>query len=119
MDNTKKRTVSIPELRLVMRGLLSDGHPTIAQVAAEMGISVRTLQRHLTKASLSHSVLLQQVRLTRACQLLACPQVTLCQIASEIGYATPSAFSRAFHRWTGLSPRDFRRSLRMAPNVKF
>lgn len=118
MSNTTRYTLSIPELRQALERILPDGHPGVAQVATEMGVSVRTLQRRLTQAGLCHSVVVQQVRLSRACQLLSCPQIAVCQIARATGFATPSTFSRAFHHWTGVSPREFRRNLNLAQNVK-
>jgi len=100
---------SLNELRLTIKSLLPDGHPTLTAVAAEFGFSSRTLQRYLAAAGLNHSELVREVRQERACQLLARPSVSIGQIARRTGFASPSGFSRAFHAWTGLSPRDYRR----------
>jgi AraC-like DNA-binding protein len=104
----------INEVRLAVKALLPDGHPALGTVAAEFGISSRTLQRHLAATGLSHSELVRQVRRGRACELLARPSVSISQIASRTGFASPSGFSRAFHAWTGLSPRDYRRQCDLA-----
>jgi AraC-like DNA-binding protein len=102
------------EVRLTIKSLLPDGHPTLAAVAAEFGISSRTLQRSLAAAGQTHSELVRQVRQERACELLARQSVSISQIASRTGFASPSGFSRAFHVWTGLSPRDYRRHRNLA-----
>lgn len=100
---------SINEVRLTIKVMLPDGHPTLAAVAAEFGISSRTLQRYLAAAGQNHSKIVQEVRRERACELLARPSFSISQIAQRTGFASPSGFSRAFHAWTGLSPRNYRR----------
>ncbi len=100
---------SINEVRLTIKVMLPDGHPTLAAVAAEFGISSRTLQRYLAAAGRNHSEIVQEVRRERACELLTRPSFSISQIARRTGFASPSGFSRAFHAWTGLSPRDYRR----------
>jgi len=102
-------TTQILEVRRVIARMLSAGHPTLESVAGQLEISPRTLQRRLAKQGLTHSKLVFQVRITRACQQLSQSDVQINEIASEIGFATPSAFSHAFQSWTGTSPRDFRK----------
>jgi AraC-like DNA-binding protein len=80
-------------------------------VAQQLGISKRTLQRQLAAKDLTHSQLVNQTRITKACQLLAQKDVHISDIARETGFATPSAFSRAFQTWTGKSPRVFRNGI--------
>ena len=58
--------------------------------------------------NLPHSQLVNQTRVTTACQRLAQPDVHISKIAREIGFATPSAFSRAFQSGRVMSPREFR-----------
>ena len=95
----------------MIEGLLPAGHPSLMVVAQQMGVSPRTLQRQLAAADLTHSELLHQTRITKACQLLAQQDMHISDIARETGYATPSAFSRAFQIWTGKSPRAFKNGL--------
>jgi AraC-like DNA-binding protein len=101
----------IRKIRSVVTELLPAGHPTLVMVATQMEISPRSLQRRLADNGLTHSQLVYQTRLAKACQLLAQQDIQINEIAGEIGFATPSAFSRAFHTWTGLSPRAFRNGL--------
>lgn len=104
-------TTQISEIRSVIARLLPTGHPTLKLVARQLDISPRTLQRRLAKQGLTHSKLVYQMRITRACQQLSQPDVQISEIASEVGFATPSAFSHAFQSWTGASPRSFRKAL--------
>lgn len=104
-------TTQILEIRSAIACLLPTGHPTLKLVARQLNISPRTLQRHLAKQGLTHSRLVYQMRITRACQQLSQPNVQISEIASEIGFATPSAFSHAFQSWTGASPRSFRKGI--------
>jgi len=80
-------------------------------VAAELEVSPRTLQRRLAGNGMTHSQLVNQVRLSRACQLLARRDLQISDISRETGFATPSGFSRAFQAWMGASPRAFRNGL--------
>jgi len=91
---------------------LAKGHPTIAQAAEAADMSVRTLQRRLLKFGLTYSQLLDEVRLWTACRLLERSESSLAEIASALGYADPSNFTRAFQRWAGESPSVFRRRIR-------
>jgi len=91
--------------------LLPAGHPSLVVVAQELGISTRTLQRQLAAKDLTHSQLVNQTRIAKACQLLSKKDVHISDIARETGFTTPSAFSRAFQTWTGKSPREFRKGL--------
>lgn len=95
-------------LRQLVQALLPYGCPDISLVAAASGLSVRSLQRHLAEAGLTYSKLVDQVRFNRAATLLQQPDVKLLEIATELGYTDPANFARAFRRWAGVSPREYR-----------
>jgi AraC-like DNA-binding protein len=97
-------------LQQLVQALLPYGCADITLVAAAAGLSVRTLQRHLAEAGLTYSKLVAQVRFNRAVALLQQPDVKLIEIATELGYTDPANFTRAFKRWAGLSPREYRLS---------
>jgi AraC-like DNA-binding protein len=111
IKDVAKYDVSICEVRNVIAALLPAGHPGLPTVAVQMGISPRTLQRRLSENDLTYTQLVNQARVTKACQRLAQQDVRIRKIARETGFATPSSFSRAFQSWTGTSPRDFRKGL--------
>jgi AraC-like DNA-binding protein len=106
-----KRAPPINEIRNVIAQLLPAGHPTLAMVANELATSSRTLQRRLAENHLTHSQLVSQARVAKACQLLSRRDIHIYDVARETGFATPSGFTRAFQSWTGKSPREYRNGL--------
>jgi AraC-like DNA-binding protein len=88
--------------------ILPRGYPAIAAVAELAGMSARSLQRHLAAQGLSYARLVERARFDVAVRLLANSKAKLIDIAHELGYADPANFSRAFKRWTGVSPQTFR-----------
>jgi AraC-like DNA-binding protein len=83
-------------------------YPTINYAAQRVGIPVRTLQRRLRESGLSYSELVEQTRCELACRLLDRPGAKAADVARALGYTDPSSFSRAFRRWTGMSPSAYR-----------
>jgi AraC-like DNA-binding protein len=92
--------------RIVER--LPDGPPSQSQIAAAMHVSNRTLQRKLKDEGTSFIDLLQDARLNLARKYLAQPQRSIVEIAYLLGFSEPSTFSRAFKRWTGSAPAEYR-----------
>jgi AraC-like DNA-binding protein len=86
--------------------------PSLPTLAAALGLSERTLQRRLTAARTSFSELLREARLEQARRLMRREHVRIDEIAWQLGFEDPIAFSHAFKGWTGQSPRDYRRALR-------
>ncbi|WP_216892704.1 AraC family transcriptional regulator [Nocardia alni] len=84
--------------------------PTMAEVAAELHITVRTLHRQLSAEGASFRGLLNGVRETKAAELLAGGS-TIEEVARLLGYAETANFTHAFRRWRGMSPRAFRQSI--------
>lgn len=101
-------------LRQLIRILLPEGYPNLAIAAEASGVSIRTFQRRLAAANLTYSQLVEQVRFEQAIQLLQNPAHQLIDIALELGFTDPGNFSRAFKRWTGVAPRQFRNSQRQS-----
>lgn len=84
-------------------------HRGLDGVAAELGISRRTLQRRLTENGIDFRRVRATVRLTRAAELLHSSDAPIGEIALLVGYAEVSSFSHAFRRWCGETPREYRR----------
>jgi AraC-like DNA-binding protein len=82
----------------------------IADVAAALHVSARTLQRRLEQEGTRYSDVLDGARLAQARRLLADPAVTLTDAAFRLGFSDLATFSRAFKRWTGKPPGQWRRS---------
>ncbi|MEG3438304.1 helix-turn-helix domain-containing protein [Pannus brasiliensis CCIBt3594] len=89
--------------------LLRGGYPDIHLAAEIAGMSVRTLQRRLETEGLTYSRLVERARLRQAIRWLQDPSLQCLDISIELGYSAPPHFTRAFKRWTGLSPAEFRR----------
>lgn len=93
------------------RMALAERLPPLEGVAAAMGVSVRTLQRRLAEHGLEFSTIIDGVRRDQAMALLGDGSRDLTGIALDLGYSDATSFSRAFRRWTGVSPGRFRRQL--------
>ncbi|MDX2170570.1 MAG: AraC family transcriptional regulator [Deltaproteobacteria bacterium] len=86
---------------------LPDGAPSKAAVARTLGMSARNLQRHLAAEGTSFRALLDEARVSLARTYVAEGRLSVTEIAFVLGFADTSTFSRAFKRWTGVSPREF------------
>lgn len=88
---------------------LSGGVPALSEVARELGMSGRTLQRRLSEEDTSFQSLVDDARRRLAVRLLRRGEdVSLSEVTFMTGFADQSAFTRAFKRWTGTTPGRFR-----------
>lgn len=87
---------------------LSEGAPALSEVARHLGMSERTLQRRLAEHGCSYQTLVDTSRRRLARRLLQKTDFSLIEVAFMTGYSDQSAFTRAFTRWTGQTPRSFR-----------
>lgn len=102
------RTSQPERVQDFIRGSLSSGDCTIERCARKMDVSVRTLQAKLSDANLSFSELLEEQRVSLAKDYLHQKQHSLDDVAALLGYSEQSSFGRAFKRWTGLTPKQYR-----------
>ncbi|PTQ91395.1 AraC family transcriptional regulator [Agitococcus lubricus] len=94
-----------------VRALLNhqQGHyPNLEQVAERLCVSSRTLKRRLQEYGLGFQHLLDEARKRDAIQLIQTTPLTIEQIAQRLGYTDPANFTRAFKKWTGETPSNFR-----------
>lgn len=82
--------------------------PEQAILAKKLGVSVRSLQRKLASEGSSFRSLLEEVRCQKASKMLLEKKITISEIAFRLGYAEQAAFTHAFQRWFGCSPRQMR-----------
>ncbi len=114
-DALEPKAGSDPWLRdveILVASRVCDGHPAIGSVAAQLGLSVRTLQRRLEEHNILYRDLVARVRLQLARRYLEETSNDLEEIAFLLGYSELSAFDHAFRRWTGQTPRGFRQKAR-------
>src|SRR5262249_50105493 len=88
---------------------LRRGEPKLSQVARKVALSPRTLQRRLREDDADFKRLVDGTRRRFALHYLKDPNNTLTEGAYLLGYSEVSAFNRAFRRWTGSTPSDYRR----------
>lgn len=93
---------------------LSEGAP-LAEVAKRLGVGARTLQRRLRDRGLGFNGIVDDVRRERSFLYLQRDDLTVSEIAFRLGYSEASAFDRAFRRWSGTSPLQFRRGGEISP----
>lgn len=98
-------------LQQVLLKLLPDGRAQLPQVASQLHLSVRSLQRRLAQRSSSWQQLLEQTRMTLADHYLADASLSLADIALLLGYSEHSAFSRACLGWHGQAPARRRKAM--------
>jgi len=90
---------------------LSGGRPTIERISSVLGVSARTLQRRLAQKGTSFADELERMRREMAARLLADRNLAVTEVAFLLGYSEPSTFYRAFRRWKGVTPLEFRRAV--------
>jgi AraC-like DNA-binding protein len=95
----------LERVRDVIAELIAQGDASLEGAATRLHTSTRTLQRELSRRRTSHKDLLDSVRRERAQALLGEGTTTVAEVAARLAYSEPSAFFRAFRRWTGTSPR--------------
>ena len=98
----------VEQLRTTVRAQLPDGPPPIDRVARTLGMSERTLRRRLRELDTTYADVVEQTREHVARELLRGSPHSLAEVAYLLGFSEPSAFHRAFKRWTGLTPTEFR-----------
>lgn len=98
-----------PQVRRLVAERLPQGLPTLTDLAGILHISERSLQRRLEEEGLSYSRLVDQVRKELALQYVGDRHLALGEVAYLLGFSEPSAFHRAFRRWTGATPTAARR----------
>jgi AraC-like DNA-binding protein len=95
-------------LKAVLKRSLAGRKPRVEDAAHEMRVSVRTLQRRLLDEGLTFQSLVEDARREMAHHYLRQPSLELIDTAYLLGYEDPNSFIRAFQRWEGTSPGQWR-----------
>ena len=96
---------SLPFVERVRRAAGDKLDASPDQIARALGISARTLRRHLDQQGETFRGVIDRLRRERADELLA-RGVAVKEVAFALGFSEPSAFSRAYKRWTGKAPKQ-------------
>lgn len=99
----------VAALQQVLRAYRRNGWLSIDQAAKLADMSTRSLQRALAAEGCSYYEVVDATRAELASEMLRNKDISLDEIAKELGYSSHTNFSRAFQRWTGKSPTEFRR----------
>jgi len=83
--------------------------PTVEEIASGLCISSRTLIRRLREMDTTFRKVVDNALKKRACDMIADDRYRLHEIATRLGYCDPKSFLRAFRRWYGVTPTEFRR----------
>ncbi len=115
MDEEKKGVHTnadrlLDEIHKLIEESLPSGIPSIIQVAEYLGMSARTLKRRLSEKDLTFRDLVQNIQRDVSLDLLRNSSQSMGEIAFQTGFSEQSAFNRAFRRWMGQSPADYRKN---------
>jgi AraC-like DNA-binding protein len=105
----------VERVKATMKRLLAGRRPELRDVSREMGVSTRTLQRRLADAGATYQRLLEEARRELAHHYLLSSTLELSETAYLLGYEDASSFFRAFHRWEGSPPGQWRELRRGKP----
>jgi AraC-like DNA-binding protein len=112
LEAERRRRLADTELTtrigLVIEANVSSGKIGIDQVARHLCMSKRTLQRRLQELEVEFAELVEEIRQALAIDLVRQSSHSLTDIAQKLGYNEASSFTRAFRRWVGVTPREFR-----------
>lgn len=95
--------------------ILHTGEASMETIASELGFSRATLLRRLKREGTTFQRVLTELRHKMALHYLSEKRALVNETAYLVGFSEPAAFSRAFKRWTGYSPRTMRRKSSSAP----
>jgi len=84
-------------------------YPTVPEVANMFGVSERTYRRKLDEAKTSYRTLLDEHKRNRCLDMLSQKNISVNELADVLGYAESASFLRAFKRWTGTTPKRYKR----------
>jgi AraC-like DNA-binding protein len=104
-------------LRQSLQAYLPQGNPGIELAAEIAGTSVRTLQRNLFKLGTTYSEQVSQARFESSKDMLENSDFKITDSAYALGYSDPAHFTRAFRRWTSMTPQEYRKNKALTENI--
>lgn len=108
-DNEVNSDKFLKDTGSLIKDALPGGIPKAYDIGKQLGMSARTLNRRLSIKNTSFRELLQNTQLKLSTHLLTSTHETISEIAFQTGFSEQSAFNRAFKRWTGQAPLEYRK----------
>ncbi len=109
--NELEGTGFVDQVQHVLKDLLQGEIPSIEKVAKRLGMSSRTLQRHLQEEGVSFQEVLAEIQKQLAMEYIHQHKLEMGEVSYLLGFADVSSFYRAFKRWTGMAPVAFSKSM--------
>lgn len=100
-------------IRKILRAMPSDTWPDFDTFSANLNMTRSTLRRRLDEEGQPFQAIKDQLRRDMAIEHLSHHSKSVVEIATELGFAEPSAFHRAFKKWTGTTPGEYRQKLQL------
>jgi AraC-like DNA-binding protein len=104
----RDRNSATDRIRRLLRSRLHDELPSLEAVARTLAMTPQTLSRRLREEGQGFQALKDNLRRDTAIELLERPELTLLDIAAQLGFSEASTFHRAFKKWTGVAPGEYR-----------
>ena len=108
----RDKTSVTERIRRLLRSHLRGELPSLDEVSRVLGLTPQTLRRRLHEEGQGFQSLKDHLRRDAAIEYLAHPDMTLLDIADQLGFSEASTFHRAFKKWTGVAPGEYRHSHR-------
>jgi AraC-like DNA-binding protein len=89
---------------------------SLEEVSKSLGVTPQTLRRRLQDEGQGYQAIKDDLRRDAAIEYLSRPDLTLIEIANMVGFSEPSTFHRAFKKWTGVAPGEYRNTRLHAPS---
>ncbi|MFN4327435.1 MAG: AraC family transcriptional regulator [Limnobacter sp.] len=111
LSDLPQQDETVEQVRRAIADVLHQGEPDIERVSVQLGLSSRTLQKRLQHVGTCFRDELGVVRHQLATSYLRDPRLQVVEIALLLGYSEHSAFTRAFTKWTGKSPVQWKQQI--------
>ena len=108
----RDKTSVTERIRRLLRSHLRGEMPSLDEVSRVLGLTPQTLRRRMQEEGQGFQSLKDHLRRDAAIEYLARPDMTLLDIADQLGFSEASTFHRAFKKWTGVAPGEYRHSHR-------
>lgn len=109
--DTRPVSPLVQKIEKLVMPRLAYGLPELKDISAQLGVSVSTLKRRLSEQETHYQGVCDNLRHRLALQYVSEPERSMVDVAFMLGFSELSTFYRAFKRWTGITPQQYRRQV--------